>query len=79
MLKDKICKHCKSDVEDDVRFVCVCSKLQTIRSKYYKNICSSQNDGILAQFYEIITSKKVKLLMNFLADLWNFRNNVLCN
>ena len=78
-VEDRICKLCKLDIEDEIHFVCVCPKLQAIRCKYYNKICSRQNDSILTQFYEIITCKRVKLLMSFLADLWNLRNNILCN
>ena len=78
-VEDRICKLCKLDIEDEIHFVCVCPKLQAIRRKYYNKICSRQNDSILTQFYEIITCKRVKLLMSFLADLWNLRNNILCN
>ena len=78
-VEDRICKLCKLNIEDEIHFVCVCPKLQAIRYKYYNKICSCQNDSILTQFYEIITCKRVKLLMNFLADLWNLRNNILCN
>ena len=78
-VEDRICKLCKLDIEDEIHFVCVCPKLQAIRYKFYNKICSCQNDSILTRFYEIITCKRVKLLMNFLADLWNLRNNILCN
>ena len=78
-VEDRICKLCKLDIEDEIHFVCVCPKLQAIHYKHYNNICSCQNDSIFIQFYEIITCKRVKLLMNFLVDLWNLRNNILCN
>ena len=43
-VEDRICKLCKLDIEDEIHFVCVCPKLQAIRCKYYKKICSRQND-----------------------------------
>ena len=44
-VEDRICKLCKLDIEDEIHFVCVCPKLQTIRYKYYNKICSCQNDS----------------------------------
>ena len=78
-VKDRICKLCKLEIEDEICFVCVCPKLQTVCYKYYNKICSCQNDSILTKFYKIITCKRVKLQIDFLADLWNLRNNILCN
>ena len=78
-LDERLCKLCKLNVEDEIHFLCVCPELQIIRDKYYSEVCSCQNDCILNQFYEIISSEKVKLLANFVSELWNFRNNILCN
>jgi hypothetical protein len=37
--EDRICKLCNSGVEDEFRFTIICSKLQSCREEFFKDIC----------------------------------------
>ena len=37
--EDRICKLCNSGVEDEFHFTIICSKLQSCREEFFKDIC----------------------------------------
>ena len=37
--EDRICKLCNSGVEDEFHFTIICSKLQSFREEFFKDIC----------------------------------------
>ena len=37
--EDRICKLCNSGVEDEFHFTTICSKLQSCREEFFKDIC----------------------------------------
>jgi hypothetical protein len=37
--EDRICKLCNSGVEDELLFTIICSKLQSCREEFFKDIC----------------------------------------
>ena len=78
-LENRICKLCNNQVEDEIHFSCVCTRLQHIRSGIFYTLNVNTDLNVIDQFIYIMTHPNVKTVANYIFDIWNFRNSVLFN
>ena len=87
--EDRICKLCNSGVEDEFHFTIICSKLQSCREEFFKDICdvvpSFINMSDFDQFKFIFSSNDLDICkmcilgVNKLYSLKNNGFNFLCH
>ena len=85
-LENRTCTVCNNDeIEDEIHFLCVCPQLELIHQKYYET-----SNNLKSRFYHLDNESKflymsknhLRILGNFIVELWNKRNNLLfrdCN
>ena len=82
-LENRTCTLCSNNlIEDEIHFMCVCEKLQHIRSGYFSKYCEKSNvfssiDNE-SKFVYIMQNHHI-LLGKFISELWNFRISLIYN
>ena len=57
--EDRICKLCNSGVEDEFHFTIICSKLQSCREEFFKDICD-----VVPSFINMFDFDKFKFIFS---------------
>ena len=65
-------------IEDEIHFLCVCPIYTNIQSGYYHTLNVNKNGGIQEEFQSIVCHENTNVLINFVYDLWMYRNGLLC-
>ena len=76
-LSERLCKLCNSDVEDEVHFICLCPTLNNIRSCYFTKLNIDVNESFMEQYINVICHLDVKVMSNFISEMWFTRNNII--
>ena len=76
-LSERLCKLCNSDVEDEVHFICLCPTLNNIRSCYFTKLHIDVNESFMEQYINVICHLDVKVMSNFISEMWFTRNNII--
>ena len=76
-VSERICKLCKHDKEDEIRFVCVCTELDCVRLKYSNVLNRLESLSLIHKFIEIMSDGNLNWSGNFVFDLWQERRHKL--
>ena len=76
-LEDCVCKLCKSHVEDEIHFLCVCPLLTTVRNKFLHQMNIHNFKTPLDTFLQIINHENILLPVNFVHEMWLNRRSLL--
>ena len=79
--ENRTCQICKENhIEDEVHFVCECTSFLSIRQKFYEKFreyFSITEMDTYDQFCNILKVQNVRLLADYINELWNTRKSIL--
>ena len=76
-LDERICKLCKTDIEDEIHFLCNCISLVDIRMKYLQKLNIANTLQTIDIFCQIMNHDNCIVVINFVYEMWNKRKNTL--
>ena len=79
--ESRTCQICKGNhIEDEIHFVCECKCFYSIRHRFYEKFreyFSINEMDIYDQFCNILKVQNVRLLADYINELWNTRKSIL--
>ena len=69
---------CNRAIEYEIHFLYICQIYTNIRMLYSHKPNINKSQGIQEEFQSIVCHENTNVLINFVYDIWKYRNSLLC-